>query len=155
MHTGTHILIIAALIASIGILSVSPSEAQKTWTIGEPIVGYWGGPGYPGALPLTAAYAKQLKEGGWNVVHCTEADIPVVNQFGMRMLFWDSLLTPQSLDNPDTKARLDALIDRVKDNPNMYMYFLVDEPTLLSMNLASLCGGCIRGCICILVIGCK
>jgi hypothetical protein len=129
MRTGNEILIIAALVLCMSALIGSPSGAGQSWTIGEPIVGYWGGPGYPGALPLTAAYAKQLKDGGWNLVHCTEADIPVVNEFGMRMLLRDPLIAPQSLDNPQTREMLDALINRIKDNPNMYMYYLVDEPS--------------------------
>jgi hypothetical protein len=130
MDSGIRILVIAALLVCAGLFIGSVSEAKSSWKIGDPIVGYWGGPGYPGAQqPVNDYFAKQLVDGGWNVAHCREADIPIINKYKLRMLLWDDLLTPQTLDSPEATAKLDALIDRVKDNPNMYMYFLIDEPS--------------------------
>lgn len=130
MDSGIRILVIAALLVCAGLFVGSVSEAKSAWKIGDPIVGYWGGPGYPGSLePVNDYFAKQLKDGGWNVAHCREADIPIINKYKLRMLLWDDLLTPQTLDSPEATAKLDALINRVKDNPNMYMYFLIDEPS--------------------------
>ncbi|RYD69488.1 MAG: hypothetical protein EOP84_28375, partial [Verrucomicrobiaceae bacterium] len=47
----------------------------------------------------------------------------------MRGLLTSDLLRPEALDDPERKAALDALIDRVKNHPAMYAYHLVDEPS--------------------------
>jgi hypothetical protein len=38
------------------------------------------------------------------------------------------VLTPASLDKPDKRAQLDALLERVKNHPSLYAYHLTDEP---------------------------
>ena len=44
------------------------------WEPGEPVTTYWFGPGCPGtnsiSLAMTDAWAKQLKEGGFNTKSC-------------------------------------------------------------------------------------
>jgi hypothetical protein len=39
------------------------------------------------------------------------------------------LLAPGTLDNPEQRAKLDALIDRVRKHPALYSYFITDEPS--------------------------
>jgi len=40
----------------------------------------------------------------------------------------DDLLTPGTLDNPEKRAKLDALINRVKYQPSLDAYYISDEP---------------------------
>jgi hypothetical protein len=40
----------------------------------------------------------------------------------------DPLLTPAALDDPARREKLDALIARVRGNPDLYAYFITDEP---------------------------
>jgi hypothetical protein len=103
---------------------VNADPAQKRWQIGAPIVTYWAGP------PMTDAVAKQMAEGNWNLVWCREDDLDVAHQHGLRALLHDSLLRPASLDQPDEKAKLDSLIERVRNHPALYAYFITDEPSV-------------------------
>jgi hypothetical protein len=97
-------------------------QAVKSWELGVPIVTYWAGP------PMTDAVAKQMAEGGWNMVWCKENELDAAKRHGLRAMLQDNLLDPSSLDDPDKRARLDDLIDRVKNHPALYSYYLRDEP---------------------------
>lgn len=114
----------------VGLVSARAADAPRsTWKMGEPIVTYWAGPGFPGGgPPLTDAAAQRLAEGGWNLVWCQENTLAVVQRHGLRGLLTDPLLTPASLDDPAKRAALEALISRVRRQPALYAYFLGDEP---------------------------
>lgn len=103
---------------------------QSKWTVGEPIVSYWAGPGYPGGKggPLNDAAAIQLTEGGWNLVWCREDELGVAERHGLRCQISSPLLVPASLQDPQKRAELDAFITRVRHHPALYDYFLTDEP---------------------------
>lgn len=95
----------------------------STWKVGTPIVTYWAGP------PLTDAVARQMAAGGFNLVWCTEKELDVAQRHGLRAQLRDPLLTPASLDHPERRRRLKALIERVRHHPALYSYFLTDEPS--------------------------
>ncbi len=103
-------------------------QVQGKWKIGTPIVNYWAGPGYPGGGPLTDAAAKQMREGGWNVVWCSENELDIVKRNGLRGLLTDPLLGPTMLNDPTKRDALTALIERVKNHPALYAYHITDEP---------------------------
>ncbi len=98
-------------------------EESSRWHVGKPIVTYWAGP------PLTETVAAQLAEGGWNLVWGTEKDLDTAAKYGLRLQLQDPLLAPESLDDPNRRAKLDALIERVRHHPALYSYFLRDEPS--------------------------
>jgi hypothetical protein len=100
-----------------------PKPWVSTWKVGTPMVTYWAGP------PLTDRVAKQMAEGGWNLVWCSEKELDVAQRHGLRGQLTDGLLSPATLDNPAQRAKLDALITRVKKHPALYCYFLTDEPS--------------------------
>jgi len=99
----------------------SPKDATE-WKVGTPIVTYFAGP------PMTEHVARQMAEGGFNVVWCAEKDLDLVHKHGLRGTLHDRLLSPASLDAPAQKQQLDALIDRVKKHPAFYSYYITDEP---------------------------
>jgi len=101
--------------------SVGAAEGSE-WKIGTPIVTYWAGP------PMTEATAQQMAEGGWNLVWCDETQLDTAQKYGLRGQLVNGLLSPQSLNDPNRKEQLDALIERVKAHPALYSYFLTDEP---------------------------
>jgi hypothetical protein len=104
----------------------SPSPVS-TWKVGTPIVTYWAGPA------MTDATAKQMADGGFNLVWCTsEAELDVAQRHGLRAQFHSGLISPKSLDTPDQKKQLDALIDKVSKHPAFYDYFITDEPSALA-----------------------
>ena len=106
----------------------TPSHAADAWKVGAPIVSYWAGPGYPNGGDLTDAAAKQLAEGGWNLVWCRERELDVAQRHGLRGLLTANTLTHTSLDHAHLHAELDGVIDRVKKHPAFYAYHLFDEP---------------------------
>src|SRR4051812_35110821 len=77
---------------------------------------------------MSEAVARQMKEGGFNVVWCGEKDLDLLEKHGLRGMLQDALLAPASVDSPEQRAKLDALIERVKKHPTFYSYFITDEP---------------------------
>jgi hypothetical protein len=97
----------------------------STWKVGTPIVTYWGAP------PLNDSVAQQLADGGYNLIWCkTEKELDLAQRHGLRAQFVDSLISPQSLDAPVQRKKLDALIDSIRRHPALYSYFVVDEPNV-------------------------
>src|SRR5678815_311504 len=103
--------------------SAADSAPASTWKIGTPIVAYWAGP------PMTDMTAQQMAEGGWNLVWCTsEQELDTAQRHELRGLLTNGLLTPATLGDPESRAKLDELIARVSKHPAMYAYHLIDEP---------------------------
>lgn len=125
-----HMVCFAMIVSAVLCLSCSSSgERGKTgvekvgrWRIGTPIVTYWAGP------PMTDTTARQMADGGWNLVWCRENEMDVALRYGLRCYLYDPLLNPKSLDTPGETAKLDALIERVRNHPALYAYHLKDEP---------------------------
>jgi hypothetical protein len=108
---------------------VTPSRAAESgpkkpdaWNLGTPIVTYWAGPA------MTDATAKQMAEGGFNLVWCREEELDTAHRHGLRAMLQAGLIAPASLDNPTQREQLDALIARVRTHPALYAYFITDEP---------------------------
>lgn len=113
-----------ATCAAMVLLSLANSvQAAEAWHVGVPMVTYWAGP------PMSDAVARQMADGGWNLVWCSERDLDLVHRHGLRAQLRDPLLSPASLENPAQREKLDALVRRVKNHPALYSYFIVDEPS--------------------------
>ncbi|MBN2475417.1 MAG: hypothetical protein JXB62_12470 [Pirellulales bacterium] len=93
------------------------------WRVGTPIVTYWAGPA------MTDAVARQMAEGGFNLVWCAEKELDVAQRHGLRAQLRDGLLSPAALGDPARREKLDALIDRVRNHPALYSYYITDEPS--------------------------
>lgn len=100
-----------------------PAAEAAAWQVGTPIVTYFAGP------PMSEAVARQMAEGGFNVVWCGEQDLDLVQRHALRGMLRDGLLSPASLETPERRAQLDALIQRVAKHPAMYSYYILDEPS--------------------------
>ena len=81
----------------------SAASPGAQWKVGTPIVTYWAGPS------LTESTARQMAAGGWNLVWCGEKDLDLVQRHGLRGQLQDPLLTPESLEAPAQREKLDAL----------------------------------------------
>ena len=101
---------------------VSQSGVEGVWQVGSPIVTYYAGP------PMSDGVARQMAEGGFNVVWCGESDLDLLQRQGLRGMLHDGLLRPATLDSAEERERLDALIARVCKHPALYSYFITDEP---------------------------
>ena len=108
--------------------------AVKPWEIGTPIVGYYHGPGGGRDTrfgPLTPGMAQKLVDGGFTLAWgSTVEDLDVAHAHGLRLdLIAKDLRVPANLDDPIARARMDSVIDSVKDHPALYSYRIVDEPS--------------------------
>lgn len=130
--------VVVGVLAAVGTTlsgAETPGPAAAKWQLGTPVVTYWVG------HALTDAVAQQMADGGFNLVWCTsEQELNVAQRHGLRALFYNGLssmaygenaaglILPASLDKPAERAKLDALIDHVRQHPALYCYFLRDEP---------------------------
>ena len=96
--------------------------AAERWQIGTPITTYYAGP------PITEATAKQMSEGGFNLIWCNEKNLDIAGKYGLRAQLQAPELNAQTMNDPAQIAKLDALIERVKHHPAMYAYYIIDEP---------------------------
>ena len=114
----------AAVCACLGIWSALPLGAETKWRLGAPIITYWAGPGSHTALDERSA--AQLRAGGWNLGWTKRAeDLDLYHRHGMRVML--EINTP-NVDDPAQARALDALIERVRNHPALYAYYLTDEP---------------------------
>jgi hypothetical protein len=100
----------------------STLNSHSVWKVGTPIVTYWAGPS------MTDETARQMADGGFNLVWCTENELDVAQRHGLRTQLHDGLLSPATLDDPAQREKLNALIDRVRNHPALYSYYITDEP---------------------------
>ncbi|MEK7686002.1 MAG: hypothetical protein AAB466_11325 [Verrucomicrobiota bacterium] len=114
--------VLAVLLAICPSSHAADTAPAAPWHVGTPIVTYWAGP------TMTDAAARQMAEGGWNLVWCGEKDLDLVRRHGLRGQLQDPLLAPASLEDPAQREKLDALIARVRQHPALYAYFITDEP---------------------------
>lgn len=111
--------------AGLACCCVSGAEAQnaKKWKVGTPITTYFAGP------DITDATAAQMKAGGFNLIWASEAQLDLAQKHGLRVYLKDALLDWKAMDDPAHVAKLDALIERVKNHPALYGYYVTDEPS--------------------------
>jgi len=116
MRTAFSLSLVLAvgLTARLATAAEAAPSGNQAWQVGTPIVTYWAGP------PLTDAVAQQMAEGGFNVVWCSEQQLDIARQHGLRAQLSDGLLSPATLDDPAARDKLDALIQRVRQHPAMY-----------------------------------
>jgi len=101
----------------------SAEAAVKTWELDRIITTFWNAP------PATDEALAAVSAEHYSMTWVPESGLDVAAGHGLRAMLQDGLLNPASLDDPAQKAKLDALIDRVKNHPALYAYFLRDEPS--------------------------
>jgi hypothetical protein len=102
---------------------LSCASGAGAWTQDHIIVTFWCEP--PATDEALAAVAAEHYTTTW----VPEAGLDAAAAHGLRAMLRSSLLTPAALDDPATKAQLDALIDRVKNHPALEAYYICDEPS--------------------------
>lgn len=121
-HARCRLAALTLTLVSGVVVHAARSGDARPWQVGTPIVTYWAGPA------MSDAVARQMAEGGWNVVWCGEKDLDLVHRHGLRAQLTDPLLAPATLDDPARGEKLDALLARVRGHPALYAYFITDEP---------------------------
>ena len=105
-------------------LCAGQASSGSAWTIGEPIVTYWAGPGT--FTPVNDETAAQLRAGGWNLAWAKQPeDLDVYDHNGLRAMY---MINMPDVDDPAQRSALEETVDRVRNHPAMYAYYIVDEP---------------------------
>ncbi len=113
---------ICVLLALVGILLVGSVPSNAAWKQDRFIVtAYCTPPAEDGPL---AAFAGE----GYNLTWAPADKLDLVRKYGLRAMVQDGLLQASTLDTPEQRAKLDELINRVKNHPAMGGYYLIDEP---------------------------
>ncbi len=100
----------------------SPKSDIKMWKQNRIIITFWSAP------PATDSALATVAAEGYNLTWAPESGLDTVQKYGLKAMLQDSLLIPETLDKPDQRAKLDALIQRVKKHPALEAYFITDEP---------------------------
>jgi hypothetical protein len=99
-------------------IAVSP----KAWKQDRLIITFWCPP--PATDPNLAIVARD----GYTMTWTPEAGLDAARRHGLRAMLEDPLLSPASLDNPGTREKLKALVERVRNHPALEAYYITDEP---------------------------
>jgi hypothetical protein len=98
-------------VLAIGLLSgllCSPQAAFAAWTVGKPIVTYYGGPW------LGDESARQMAAGGWNLVWVDTAEqLDVAQAHGLRAMWRGS--------------KSEATIKSIRNHPALHSYYVFDD----------------------------
>lgn len=104
-------------------IASAPNKPAQTWKQDRIWITFWSAP------PDTDQMLKQVALENFNLTWTSEKGLDVAARYGLRaMLHEEAVLNPQSLDDPQKKKQLDAMIDRVKGHKALEAYFLRDEP---------------------------
>lgn len=101
--------------------AVSTAEATG-WKQDKFIITFWSPP------PFTPEALSKAAQEGFNLTLPDEHRLDAVHRHGMMSMLQSPVLNPGTLESPDNRAQLDALINRVKNHPSMEAYFIADEP---------------------------
>jgi len=104
-------------------LAVCAARGASPWRLDHLLTTFWCPP--PATDEALAAVAAEHYTMTW----VPESGLDLAAKHGLRAMLQDGLISPASLDDPGKRAQLDALIERVKDHPALYAYYILDEPS--------------------------
>ncbi len=110
-------------LACLASLPTAPARTAKPWKLDRILVTFWCPP------PATDENLATVARDGYNLTWTPADGLDVAQRHGLKAMLQDGLLSPATLDNPEQKAKLDALIEKVKGHPAMEAYFITDEPS--------------------------
>ena len=116
----TASILAAVCAASLGSV---PAARVKPWKLDRILVTFWCPP------PATDANLATVAREGYNLTWTPPEGLDVAQRHGLKAMLQDPLLAPATLDDAAQRARLDALIEKVKNHPAMEAYFITDEPS--------------------------
>jgi hypothetical protein len=99
------------------------AKAPKVWRQERLWITFWCPP--PATDPYLANLAAQHFNLTWGPAACLDA----AQKHGIKVMLQDPLIAPASLDDPKLRARLEHLIESVRNHPALEAYFVRDEPS--------------------------
>lgn len=115
--------IVSILFASLCVCAFGKTaEATERWKQKDFIITFWGAP------PATDDALARVAAEGFNLTWTPAEGLDVAARHGLRAMLTSDLLKPETLENDVQRAKLDALIQRVKTHPALEAYYITDEP---------------------------
>lgn len=113
-----------ALLLSIMTLGVLAGVCipASAWKQDDFIITFWCPP------PATDENLVRAASEGYNLTSAPVDGLDVAARHKLRVWLQDGLLVPSSLDDPAQRAKLEALIRKVKTHPALEGYYITDEP---------------------------
>ena len=99
-----------ATLCAVSALGAAPAKT-KPWKLDRILVTFWCPP------PATDANLATVAQEGYNLTWTPAEGLDVAQRHGIKAMLQDGLLAPATLDSPEQKAKLDALIEKVKNHP--------------------------------------
>lgn len=83
---------------------------------------------YSCSPPPEEPYVKAIADQGYNLLPIAEDALPFAEKYNVKVLLQHGLFNVKTMESPIELEQLNALIDRVKDNPALEGYYIFDEP---------------------------
>lgn len=83
---------------------------------------------YSCSAPPTEKNIARAASENFNMIPASEEALPFAAKHNLRVMLEHGLLTPDTAHSPEKLQQLDMLVDRVKNNPALEAYYIVDEP---------------------------
>ena len=80
------------------------------------------------SAPATEQNIARATSEHFNMIPASEEALPIAAKHNVKVMLEHGLLTPATARSEEKMKELDAVIDRVKDNPALGAYYVVDEP---------------------------
>ena len=97
-------------------------QGAEPWRQKKFLITFWCPP------PATDEALSAVAAEGYNLTWTPVEGLDVAAKHNLRAMLTSDLLAPETLDDPAKRAKLDALIEKVKTHPAMEAYFITDEP---------------------------
>lgn len=110
------------ILTALALLLATACMPAQAWKQDRFIVTFWWAP------PATDKELSAVAAEGYNLTWASVDELDVVGKHGLRALVEDPLLAPKMLDNPEQRAKLDALVEHVSKHPAAEGYLIIDEP---------------------------
>jgi hypothetical protein len=120
-------MLVPSVLATILLVALTATDAAEPahkagWTQKQFIITFWCPP--PPTDQTLAAVAAENFNLTWTPANALD----MAAKHKLRVMLHDDLLNPATLDDPAKRAKLDALIAKVKNHPALEAYYITDEP---------------------------
>lgn len=113
-------------LATVGLVALSVQAARGAertgWKQKEFLITFWCPP------PATDTNLAAVAAEGFTLTWAPVEGLDAAARHNLRVMLTSPLLNPATLDDPEKRASLDALIAKVKEHPALEAYFITDEP---------------------------
>lgn len=118
----TVVVVCAALLSSCHSLTGALIKPESEWKQNNFLITYCC------SAPPTEENIRRAASEHFNMIPAPEEALPIAAKHGVKVMLEHGLLTPSSAKSEVKLKEIDGLIDRLKNEPALGGYYIVDEP---------------------------